>query len=428
MTTLTAPSRTAAAASEATRPAVNPALRGPVLLATHGTELSDGPVIAARRLASLLGRPLHVVTVVEPLPKTEPGFELGPLLDQVAQEHADAQEDTVRRAVEAVPAEDPSFTIEVRHGRVSREIAAAARESDASIVVLGAMPRHRLVRALAGVRASQVLRLAGVPVLAVPPEFDALPRRAVAAIDFAPPSIRAAFAALLLLEPGAELTLVHVQNGEPDEPDEFEGDRFGRLVERLRAVAPAGVTIRSMSAVGTVADTILSVADQSRAEMIAVGTHGPRLAERLFVGSVATRVLHLARVAVLATAAAENELRSDWALDARDTVWTDLPEEWGPSLDAFSRRNAGRSVALDVYDLDIGAQVEARRCTLIGTVYDPHDQRIELMLSLGGDDRAHLTRSIPGAQSIAVRTGANDADVALAIRHERGQTVLRFTE
>jgi nucleotide-binding universal stress UspA family protein len=410
-------------------PVVNPALRGPVLLATHGMELSDAPAIAARQLAHRLGRPLHVVTVVEPRPEDEPALDLGPLLDEVVRERAEAQEDAVRRYVEATAAADVGFTVEVRHGRVSREIAAAARERDATIVVLGSAPRHRLVRALAGVRASQVLRLAGVPILAVPTDFTTLPRRIVAAVDFAPPSVRAAFTALLMLGDGGTLTLVHVSTGDNDEElRDLSDERVAQLVARLRAVAAAGVPIEPVRALGDVSDTILEVAEQQRAELIAAGTHGPRLAERLFVGSVATRLLHLSPVAVLTTAAPPNDEHGDWALNAVESTWTDRPVEWGTALDAFSRRNAGRRVMLDVYDLDIGAQVEARGCTLHGAVYDPHDRRIEVMLALQPDGRAHLTRSIPAPRSIAVRGTPYNGDEALEIRHGRGQTVLRFTD
>ena len=407
----------------------NPALRGPVLLATHGVELSDAPAHAARLLAQRLGRPLHVVTVMEPRPEDEPALDLGPLLDEVARERAEAQEDTVRKYVGAALPADMEFTVEVRHGRVSREIAAVARERDATVVVLGAVPRHRLVRALAGVRASQVLRLAGVPVLAVPPDFTALPRRILAAIDFAPPSVRAAFSALLMLADGGTLSLVHVRTG--DEEDDVRGpsrERMRRLVERLRSAAPPGVIIEHLDALGDVSDTILTIAEQQRADLIVAGTHGPRFAERVFVGSVATRLLHLSPVAVLTTAAPASDANGQWALDEVETAWTDRPVEWSTALDDFTRRNAGRRVTLDVYDLDIGAQVEARGCTLHGAVYDPHDRRVEVMLALQSDGRAHLTRSIPGARSIAVRGTRSDGDEALEVRHGRGQTVLRFID
>jgi hypothetical protein len=177
-----------------------------------------------------------------------------------------------------------------------------------------------------------------------------------------------------------------------------------------------------------VADTILTIADQQRAELIASGTHGRRFAERVFVGSVATRLLHLSPVAVLTTAAPPSEENGEWALNEVETIWSERPVEWSGALDAFSRRNAGRVVDLDVYDLDVGAQVEARGCMLHGAVYDPRDQRVELMLSLQPDGLSHLTRTIPSAKSIAVRGTPHAGDEALEIRHGRGQTVLRFTD
>src|SRR4029079_2117729 len=48
------------------KPRRNPALHGPVLLATDGTGKSGAPALAARLIAERLGVPLEVVTVLEP--------------------------------------------------------------------------------------------------------------------------------------------------------------------------------------------------------------------------------------------------------------------------------------------------------------------------------------------------------------------------
>ena len=57
-------------AESASGPAVansrNPALRGPVLLATDGASQSSAAPVTARRIADKLGVALEVVTVVEP--------------------------------------------------------------------------------------------------------------------------------------------------------------------------------------------------------------------------------------------------------------------------------------------------------------------------------------------------------------------------
>src|SRR3954469_6711280 len=58
---------TAVDAEPRRRPALrNPALNGPILLATDGTSQSGAAVVAARLLAEQSGVPLEVVTVLEP--------------------------------------------------------------------------------------------------------------------------------------------------------------------------------------------------------------------------------------------------------------------------------------------------------------------------------------------------------------------------
>ena len=59
-----APTRSAATPVEPTYPF----RKGPVLLATDGTEETDAPLIAARALAARLHLPLEVVSVLEPMP------------------------------------------------------------------------------------------------------------------------------------------------------------------------------------------------------------------------------------------------------------------------------------------------------------------------------------------------------------------------
>jgi nucleotide-binding universal stress UspA family protein len=61
-------------------------------------------------------------------------------------------------------------------------------------------------------------------------------------------------------------------------------------------------------------ETILDSVRAAGAELVAVGTHGPTLIERLLVGSVASGVLHDARVAVLAAPPPEPDVAG---LDAR---------------------------------------------------------------------------------------------------------------
>lgn len=66
--------------------------------------------------------------------------------------------------------------------------------------------------------------------------------------------------------------------------------------ERLTA---AGVAFETRKAVGPVAETIVSIADASRADLVYMGTRGMSALANMALGSTATRVLHLARIPVV---------------------------------------------------------------------------------------------------------------------------------
>lgn len=101
--------------------------------------------------------------------------------------------------------------------------------------------------------------------------------------------------------------------------------------------------------------------------------------------------------------------------------------EWVGTLKAFTDRNAGRITVLEVTGGDIGAQHEETGLPLRGIAFDPHDQRVEIMLGEQAEVNAHLTRSIERPERIDVTADARGRDRALRIVHDGGQTVLRFT-
>ena len=160
-------------------------------------------------MAARLGAPLEVVTVLEPLPiyNTDDSDELAVLAELDLRPVREAR---VRQQIETwVPRGEP-WTLHVRYGSLTREIAAVARERSASVVVVGSAPHHRLGSITAGTRATQLLRILDCPVLSVAPEIHGDSAHVAVAIDFAPPSIRAAEAILCLLDAGTTLTLIHV--------------------------------------------------------------------------------------------------------------------------------------------------------------------------------------------------------------------------
>jgi nucleotide-binding universal stress UspA family protein len=61
----------------------------------------------------------------------------------------------------------------------------------------------------------------------------------------------------------------------------------------------AGIRYHASVLVGQIAETIVAHAKKSRCDLICVGTHGRSVAGNMLLGSVATKVLHIARIPVL---------------------------------------------------------------------------------------------------------------------------------
>ncbi len=414
-------------------PQTNPALRGPILLATDGAGKSAAAAVAARLLARQLNVPFEVVSVL-PLQMSY-GDAFGgvpmylPEVDDVRREAQTAAvlEYVARSAAGGIP------PVHVRFGGIADEIAVVAQERNATLVVVGAAPHQRVNRIIAGERAVHVLRASNVPVLSVPPGFAALPQRVVVAVDFSPASVRAAQAALLLVAPGGTLTLLHVISpflGDAPLRDVRGGDPadavqslFGRLRDELRAYVPQDVSIETLTRTGDDIDGILAGAAAADADLIAVGTHGPRLVERFLIGSVASSILHAAPQTVLAAPPPPAaEALALW-LRMTGNATSDAPRSWIGALDDFTRRNKGRRVTVEVDDPELGAQMLGRGA-LIGVTYDPHDQRVEIMVGHARSTRRHLMHSIANVESIAMTTESRSGNEALELRHGGGHTLV----
>ncbi len=412
----------------------NPARRGPVILATDGLGKSGAPVVAARLVAERLGVPLEVVTVIEP--QGAYGAALGgipeyfPQLDDELKESrlADVKEYLARHsAKDAVPAR-----IHMAFGSIAADVARLAAERAATLIVVGAAPHQRLKHMVAGERAAQFLRSSTVPVLSVPPGFDALPRKVVVAVDFSPASMRAAETALLLAASGARITLLHVLSPllgdvplrgigshDLDTPQRL----FGRFLDELRPFVSHGVTVETHVRTGDDLEGIVATAASLGAELVVVGTHGHRLLGRIFVGSVAAGVLHNAAQAVLVVPPPPPADTLELWRRITGTATSERPAEWGGGLDAFTKRNAGRRIAIEVDDPDIGARMLGYGA-LIGVTYDSHDRRVEIAVGNPHQTRRHLMHSIENVDYIALTADEPAGSETLEIWHDGGQTLV----
>lgn len=409
--------------------------RGPVVLATDGTSRSGAPVLAAQLLARHLDHPLEVVTVLEPIPVYDNMFDAD-ALDSPAIDEArrDAREIAVRDYVGRFSGGALPTGVHVRGGSVAPEIAQFARELSATVIVVGAAPHRRLRHVVSGARASHVLRSADCPVLSVPPTFSRLPRTALAAVDFGPSSVRAAQAALLLLEEGGTLILAHVlppllspaalSTPRSDDPASEIHALFDRLRDELGPFIPDGVKVETRLVTDDPVEGVLSSAEHVGADLVAVGTHGPGVLARLFVGSVADSVLHAAEQAVLATPPPPRaEALELWRRISGAAV-SDRSQDWAAALDAFTRRNAGRDVMLEVSDPESGAKVAGHGYALVGVTYEPADRRVEIMVGDADQPRRHLMRSVQDPHSITMTAASGGRGEVLDIRRGRGHTLV----
>jgi len=102
--------------------------------------------------------------------------------------------------------------------------------------------------------------------------------------------------------------------------------------------------------------------------------------------------------------------------------------EWPKFFDNFSRKHEGWLVTLEIFGLELGAQVQERELVLAGIVDDwdeIHGNQIVIMLGEKPDD--HITHSISRPTQVSVEKTDGGADVALAIKSADGvMALLRF--
>ena len=132
-------------------------------------------------------------------------------------------------------------------------------------------------------------------------------KRIVAAVDLSEPSLRAVdLAADLASKYDAELVLLAVGHAVAAGPElgiinesMIESMRDGLATVRDRAAAKGARRISTEVFVGDPAEQILSCANAPQADLIAIGSRGHSRLAGLLLGSVAQKVVSLARCAVL---------------------------------------------------------------------------------------------------------------------------------
>jgi universal stress protein E len=402
-----------------------------VLVATDGTEQSDGALRVAIARAAEMGANLEVLAVATPDPIMAP--DVTPALwAEANQLRRTALRDAAEWQLARVTGQERSHPVLLLDGNPAYTIARVALEQRAALVVVG-LGRHKVVdRLFSDETALQLARISRVPVLAVPAAAAATPRHAVVAVDFSELSTRAAQAAIEAVGDRGLVELLHVMpyvqedsfTLEIEEPYErWVGEQLASLT--LQLVVPQGVTVTSTAVRGKPAPQLLAFATRVGADLLVTGTHGKGFVARALLGSVTSQLLRAATCSLLTVP--RDPLPS--LATQRDTLGLlgrQSVGHWPSVLAMFTARNAGRRTILEVDDLEIGAQAQEYNYPLIAAMYDSHDQRLQIML---GDSTArgrHLTRSIGGVVGVDVLTDGKGHDVALRIEHGTSQTLLTF--
>jgi nucleotide-binding universal stress UspA family protein len=81
--------------------------------------------------------------------------------------------------------------------------------------------------------------------------------------------------------------------------DAIEGEALDYLETEVTKLQKEGAKVTSITRDGTIPDTILKVAEETHADVIALSTHGRVGIQRLLQGSVAEEIVHASHIPVM---------------------------------------------------------------------------------------------------------------------------------
>lgn len=264
-----------------------------ILLATDGSECSAGAVAAALALAGKCNAQLFVTSVVI----TNPEFE-ALALQRVQVAEQDAHD--ILNAVKAQAAQQgvSCETLLRRGDDPVAEIAEAAEQCQADVVVMGRRGKRGLARWTMGDATAKVIGRVNCSVLVVPRAARLTGRGVVLATDGSRYSDAASAAAANLIKRcPAPLNVVAVTR---DVHNEQRRSELREAVDRVIAMMKKdGVDANGNVIDGRPDEAIVELAHDSNADLIVIGSHGRTGFERVLMGSVSERVIGRASCAVL---------------------------------------------------------------------------------------------------------------------------------
>jgi nucleotide-binding universal stress UspA family protein len=301
-----------------------------LMVPLDGSTFAEHALPVARSIARKCQADLELVVVLPPLTETyAEGVVFSPAeLEEEARADRLAYLDKVKQRL----GEEVPITVRVLEGTVSSSLTAYAAAEGIDLVVMATHGRGPLGRFWLGSVADEMVRTSGLPLLLIRPETNAIdlarepkPGKIILPLDGTPLAEQIIEPAIQVgsLLPEVEFTLLRVINPVmpagrfPDVPpvdaeahslldriEQMQNDLVREAREYLEVIA-ARLRYRGLKVTTHVvvedqpAEAILHEAEAEGATMIALETHGRGGLARLFMGSVADKVVRGAHVPVL---------------------------------------------------------------------------------------------------------------------------------
>jgi nucleotide-binding universal stress UspA family protein len=261
-----------------------------ILLATDGSEFSEGAVREAIGFAKSCSSTLYAMSVIETNPEFEayaPGA-----VEKMEKETLELLDQIKKRA------QDKGITCEgvTRRGEDAHKyIIEEAARLNADMIVVGRRGRRGMQKLMMGSVTALVIDKAPCNVFIVPRMAKLSCEKILIATDGSEYSKKAITEGLSIAKRcGSEVKAISVAHKEGD---------LGEAEENVKAVVDMGknegISVESLVVTGTPYESIVSVAREKNVDLIVVGTHGRTGLKRLIMGSVAERVIATADCTIM---------------------------------------------------------------------------------------------------------------------------------
>ena len=261
-----------------------------LLLATDGSEFSEGAKREALNLAKKAGSELYVISVAQ----------LNTELMGTAPKISEKIERRAVETLEAVKKDAENLGIKVETifhegPEPYRFIVEEAEKRSIDAIIMGRRGIRGLMKMMMGSVTALVIGHSPVSVFVVPRAGKLAFRNLLVCTDGSEFSNTATKAAIKIAkEHNSSLMAISVAS-EDEELDEANA----RVEQVKRAAEMEGLKIKTFAVVGTPYEAITTTAQVEKVDLIVVGTHGRTGLKKLLMGSVAERVIALAHCAVL---------------------------------------------------------------------------------------------------------------------------------